>query len=459
MAMLLFFIAFLTVSGSFEVRFAVAIGLLAIGDFAKKMVFLVPGQAPWSQYLIFVLPYIYFAVALLMPWVMNLRLKRLNTIQRLIALLMGIMLINTWLAQDANLISKAAATLLLILPWGMVAIAADYPDAMNLVSKIVITVGFFSVFYAIWQFVFGPTVIELKWSQAVGGISIGADHINAFLTNRYSGANIFRPIGFQADAFTFGLYSLNAFVFAWMSMQNKTGRKVFLLIAFVLFSGILVSVVRTVWMGAIFMLIYAFLARRFLVLLKPGVVLMSMIGLYFATNLASNLLYSLNWISALFNNQVIARALTFGTLADRIQSLDNFWQLLSQNWLMGLGYAASPWISRKFGGFDTLVSELGQHNVVNQLLLYVGLPGLLLFFAIVLHALRSAWKRYHAGLLKKSALIKFVAYILGIYLIGLGNGDASLNIYFFLLLGCFVADHNPSTIGSRDVHGEETHSD
>jgi hypothetical protein len=173
------------------------------------------------------------------------------------------MLINTWLAVETSTTAKLAATALLILPWTMIPVASDHPESAKPVWRALVFIGLLNTLYAGWHFVFGPTPVELRWAQAASDLSIGASHLEAFLTNRYGGVNFWRPIGFQADSFTLTLFCLNAFAMAWMlRTQRNMSVRTFFFISVLLLGGVLLSLVRTIWVAALFMIVYALLARR-----------------------------------------------------------------------------------------------------------------------------------------------------------------------------------------------------
>nr|BAL53460.1 hypothetical protein HGMM_F07B11C15 [uncultured Chloroflexota bacterium]BAL55901.1 hypothetical protein HGMM_F32G01C11 [uncultured Chloroflexota bacterium] len=189
-------------SGSFAQRLTVFFCLLAFVDFAKRLVFLLDGQAGWSQYAVYVFPYMYYIAFLLLPWGWGRLLRGIPRNHLWIWGLIAVMLANTWLATETSIAAKLAATALLIMPWTMVAIASDHFEAIPSVWRALVVIGILNAGYAAWNFFFGPTLVELRWAHATSEFSIGADHLMAFLTNRYGGVNVWRPIGFQADSFT-----------------------------------------------------------------------------------------------------------------------------------------------------------------------------------------------------------------------------------------------------------------
>lgn len=436
-------VALITAAGPVSVRFAVTLGLLASADFAKRLVFLGTGQSAWSQYLLYLLPFLYFFLTLLIPWLLSLSLRRLSVGQWAIIAFTTLLLLNTWLASGSNLKARAAASILLVLPWLMVAIAAEYPQSFTTTAKMLVVLGLASALYGAWQFFLGPTVIDLNWTRAAGEISLGADQVNAVLTNRYGTWNTFRPFGWQGDAFTFGLFCLTAFIFAWLLYEQQLLHKLFFVLASViLLASVLTCMVRTIWLGVAGTILYALLARRWPILLQPGVVIALMITGFFATNIIANLLYPFMELAKSINNPLIARVLTLGTLADRVRSVAAFWQALPNLLVSGYGLAASPWITYKFGGMAFLPSNYAEHNVLVELLYYGGLPGLALFFGLIYMALHRAWLKVRRGVWTQGTAAICSAFLFGLYLTGLGNGGVFINLYFFFILGLMLAKQN-----------------
>jgi hypothetical protein len=163
-----------------------------------------------------------------------------------------------------------------------------------------------------------------------------------------------------------------------------------------------------------------------------------MLATFAASGLASALLYQLKWLAAVIGNPILARALTFGTLEARMGSLAAFWQALPRFLLSGYGLAASSWITSKFGGFSSLPPNFGEHNVIVEYLWYLGLPGFILFFAVFYVSMRSVWRAYHNGDVSTNWMALAAAYLLALFVTGLGNGGAFLNMYFFFVTGILL---------------------
>jgi hypothetical protein len=132
-----------------------------------------------------------------------------------------------------------------------------------------------------------------------------------------------------------------------------------------------------------------------------------------------------------------------GTVAARKDALQNFADLAPERLLLGSGYAASSWVGGKFGEDQDLQKNLAamtSHNVVLELLWYVGLPGFFLFIMLLYEVARSASLAVsRAASAETKKLVVLVGYVVGMFVSGLGNGGAFLGFYFFFFAGVVAA--------------------
>ncbi len=418
-------------------RFAVLFGLVSSVDFLKRIAFLLPDQDAKSQYLIYILPSLFFLIAFLVPKFMK-SIRTPIRINKYLVLLLGWFSLNTWISDQTDLLAKAVATIFLILPWLMIQVASENRTTILIVGRTIIIFAILSTLLGIYQFIFGPTIIETRWAEASREFSIGAMHTEAYIYNIYGGFNVYRPIGLQADAFTFGTFLINGLLFLWiLRMQNRISKFSFISVSFLLLIGILLSLVRTIWIGAIFFIAYSWLAKRWHFLSNPLTIVFVLVILFYSSNIIARLLYSFSSLSATLVNPILGRAFTFGTLADRIEAVSSFWNNLPQFLISGYGLAASEWITTKFGGFNDLPINFGKHNVLVEYLWYVGVFGLALIFLTIYNALKKANK-----VLSNNLKAVTVAYLLAMFLIGQGNGSAFMNLTFFYFIG-WISSNNP----------------
>ena len=423
-----------------EHRLAALFGLWSVSDLIKKVTFLLPAQHQWAQFGPFLLPYAFFALAILIPWIRTRVTLRPTKLQLLVGAFVLVAALNTWLSGGAGLISKAAATILLIMPWSMIAVAASYPRSVTSVCKVFVAVGVASAAYGALQFVLGPTPIELHWAQTTGELSIGASHLTAVLGGGED-FYLWRIIGFQADEFTFALFMMNGLTAAWLLHARKElSRAGFLAVSAVFLFALGLSVVRTAWVATAALIGYVHFSRKFRFMTKPVVVLSLLMGLFFAGDLAAISLQGLRDLAQESLPPILRRTVTFGTLDARAGATQAFASALEHRSVTGLGYGAAAWITNKFGGFDLLPSNYALHNVVVELLWLVGLPGLIVSAAILIHVARRGWRSTRAGHLSRDEHLILLGYAFSMYLTGLSIAGVFLSLPFFYFMG-ILASH------------------
>mgnify|MGYP000623614553 CR=1 FL=1 len=421
-------------------RVALFFGLLALSDFLKRLVFLAPDQDPWSQYVAWLFPHIYFAIFVLAPWILY-KPGRAATAIRYgwpVGAFIVIALVNTWLAPGFGLVSRLAASLLLIMPWTMVFVAASYPDALVPVWRVIIASGLLSALYAFWQFVSGPTPVELNWALATSGFSIGATHL-AWVVEGVPGFWFWRVVGFQADSFTFGMFMVTALAGLFLLRAARAlGRTSFVLGSLTFSLAVLVSLVRTVWVSWAAFLLSCWLFYRVRYIRNPWLTTFVVVAMFLGAGPLADYVYSSAPRLAL-NNPVLQRAFTVGTLEARRHALEALLSNLPGLWLFGYGYAASDWITSKFGREVALPPNFAAHNGFVELLWYTGLPGLvvfLIFIYILFRSVQSAWPVADGP--TRRMLGASLAYIVAVLVSGLGNGGAFWGYYLFFAAGSIL---------------------
>ena len=431
---------------SMEARLASFFALYAVSEFLKKATFLIDGQDTWSQFIVFLLPFGFFLAAVLIPWTRQIRWRNLTTLQWLVFGFVVVATANTWLSENTSLVAKASATALLVAPWLMIAVASEYPYSIKPVAKVLIAFGLLSALYGVIQFIFGPTPVELRWVEQTGRLSIGATHLLEVLEG-VSYAFIWRITGLQPDEFTFAMFMMTGLASAWMlRLKESISWLGFVVISGVFVTAIALSLVRTIWVATVIMVVFALIARRLSWLTNPRVLVPLLAVLFFAADIASAFLNQFASVAALAENPFLRRAITFGTLDARMGAAEAFAAQLPNHWIGGFGYAASPWISQKFGGFNSLPINFSLHNAPLEFLLYFGVLGLLLFFLILWAAISRGHRAMKIGLLPMPTLAVLTAYISAMYLTGLSNGSVFLGFAFFFFLGALGSNLQTSSL-------------
>lgn len=416
--------------GSIASRFALFFGLLALVDFLKRLVFLVPGQAPFSQYLVFLVPTGVYVVGVLLPGIRALggQLHRGAVLFPLAYVLVA--LLNTWGATGAPFLAKAAATALLILPWTILPVALCSPEAFARVAWVLVGCAVLSTTFAMIQFVFGPTLVDVRWAHAVGDLSIGASKLAEFWKHPDALVWLWRVDGFQPDAFTFAMFDLTALAAAQLLRAWGALRRAgFIAVGSLLTIGVVMSLTRTMWLATAAALVFTWAARRHPLLLRPPVIVLLLVGAVVAGQVGAYVLHSLIGLRLATGSAVLGRALLVGTVEARLGGLQAFLSALHLHGLVGVGHAAQPWVSDKLGG-PKLPPNSSAHNFLVEEVWLVGVPGLLLFWATLYSTIRGLARRgVVEDTMTRSTAAVLVGYLIGMFLSGLGNGGVFLGYY------------------------------
>jgi hypothetical protein len=420
-------------SSTKRTRLITFFSLFAIGDFVKRSVFLLPDQSIWSQYLVLVVPYFYYAIFLFAPWLVS-RTKRELLADWDVLAYVCLATAATWLTPGYPLEARSAATLLLILPWTMLPLAASTPTDLQAVARILALWAMASAALGAWHFFIGPTIIEVNWAQAAASVSIGASNLGTVLSGEATGAGIWRPTGFQPDGFTFAMFLLNGLV-AWCLLRRSGEVRplMFAAGAALLSISLLLALVRTVWVAAFVFLLTALLFSVWRPMLRPSVVFLIASAAFLATDAAAGFLSDFAYIAGSVDNVYASRALTLGTLSARYGALDSLIAEMTNFQILGNGYASSSWITGKFGGVD--VANGANHNFILETIWYTGLPGFVLLLMVFRRIFKSTFIGAQSGFWGASLI---GAYCLALIVSGFGNGAVFLSFYFFFFAGIAI---------------------
>ena len=440
-------VALVSISTTLERRLVIFFSLLAVVDFVKRVVFLAPGQSPWSQYLVMILPTLYYGVAILVPALPRIIATPLSRVEQLALLYLALALAMTWLSPGATLLGRLAASGLLLLPWTMILVAARCGEgALRGVSRALSYWAAVSALYGIWLFFFGPTPVELGWA-ASAEFSIGAQHLRMAMSGE-GVEGVWRVTGLQPDAFTFGLFLLTGLIGTHLlATRREIDRLAYAALTGLLLLGIVLSLVRTIWVATALFLVTRWVAERTTLLRHPRLILLGIVLMFLLAPTAAAFLYHrFGYLAAAVPNPLLARALTFGTLEARKDALAMFIDVLPERLLAGLGYGIAPWITGKFGSMLELPPNFAEHNALVEQLWYVGFPGLLLFGVLLYGAFARFARRYAEGnQLERQGSAILAAGVLALFATGLGNGGVFLNYPFFFLLGTIAAEGRQDT--------------
>lgn len=430
-----------TVSATIEQRLAILFSLIAVADFLKRATFLAPDQSPWSQYLVFILPTLYYTTAILVPVLPRIVATPLSRVERLALIYLALALAMTWLSSGATLLGRMAASGLLLLPWTMILVAVRWGwKALPGVSRAFAVWGATSALYGVWLFAFGPTPVELRWAESAN-FSIGARHLITAMSGE-GAQGVWRVTGLQPDAFTFGLFLLTALIsLEVLAARREMSRLAHAGLFGLLLLGIGLSLVRTIWVALIVFIVTRWIAERSTLLRHPRLIVLGLVGMFLLAPAAAAFLYQrFASLPATIPNPLLARMLTFGTLEARKDALGTFLEVLPERLVAGLGYGIAPWITSKFGSTLTLPPNFAEHNALVEQLWYVGLPGLLLFVLLLYEAFTGLARRYAEGNQLECRMLAILAPgLLAMFATGLGNGSVFLGYPFFFFLGMIAS--------------------
>jgi hypothetical protein len=172
-----------------------------------------------------------------------------------------------------------------------------------------------------------------------------------------------------------------------------------------------------------------------------------LVSLFVLSDYSATYLRSKTVTVAGMDNAYLRRALVLGTVEARKNALLHFEKLVSGRLFSGSGYAASTWVSGKFDEDEDLrndIVSLTSHNAVLELLWYVGVPGLILFTMVFYEVSRCGFVAVtRASRGKRKSLVVLCAYVVGMFVSGLGNGGVFLGFYFFFFCGTLAAQGMP----------------
>ena len=424
--------------GTSLARLPLFFALLAVSEFAKRAVFVLPGQGAWSPYLVFLTPYLYFLTAILLPWFLSGRAIPRDALSFLIWALVGLSVSVTWLSPGAPLMARGAATFLLIMPWLIALVARDTPGAINSSFRTLAYFGLASAAMGIVQFIFGPTPIDIAWALRSGEFSIGASHLLASIENTPGVQGVWRPTGLQPDAFTYAMFLMTAFAAAWVAwLRRSMPSIVFIIVGSALVVGIALSLVRGIWLSFAVFIAFAFAARAIPALLRPAIVMSLLIAVLVASQIVGQYLYeSYRWYAGMATDPVIARALTTGTVEARLGLWSALGEAIGRYGVLGIGYGSHIWIAHKFLPADARPDILNVHNVMTELLVLVGIPGVLLVLAILYVVFRGpSGERFEADSREKGVHAVIAGYLVAMIVSGFTNGGVFLSFHFFFFAG------------------------
>jgi O-antigen ligase len=328
------------------------------------------------------------------------------------------------------------------MPWLTVLVARDSPGAIDGVCRTLAYFGAASAATGIAQFFFGPTPIDLAWAEKADEISIGARHLMSTLEDSTGVFYLWRPTGLQADGFSYAMILMTAFAALWVAWVRRSVP----LIAFVLVGGLLVvgialSLVRGIWLSFAVFVAFSLAARAVPPLTRPSIAVSLLIVALVASQIVGQYLYEdYRWYAGMTSDPVITRALTTGTVEARLGVWPALGEAIDQHGVFGIGYGGHIWIAHKFLPAEARSGVLNVHNVVTELMVLVGIPGVILFLAILYIVFRGPSGRQIEFDSRERRVHTIIAgYLVGMVVSGFTNGGVFLGFHFFFFAGAIHA--------------------
>lgn len=432
---LILFIFLKTNTSSSDSILGVFFILYMTSDLLKKLVFFIPGQEPFSQYIIVVFPFLFLSLFLILPFYLH-QGKHQTQPFALIHLLVLIFLFSTWLSPGYTISAKLTASAYLIMPWLVVAIVPHLHRGIDHALKAIVFLGVASSSYAVLQAFIGPTPIETNWAENVAAFSIGANHLLLAAQSESYGLSYWRPIGFQADALSLGVLAFTGIASALLLAERKLISRSLLRVATtILLIGLGVCLVRSVWAGFAVFALFLLLFYRFNLSLKPKLIVAALFAGFFLSQELFALLHGdFFLLNANADTAFLARALTTGTLAARLEGGTALIEAILAFPVIGLGGASASIITSKFAGTGTIGAYFDAHNFLVEMVYQYGAAGT----AVVLYFIYRTIKRlqpYSNFPESRGSAVIIAGYIIGMTAMGLATGSVFLSFYFFLFCG------------------------
>lgn len=289
-----------------------------------------------------------------------------------------------------------------------------------------------------WQAFIGVTHLERYWAKEAADFSTHAFIVDQYLSNH---SEDLRGFGWFADHTTWGFWLVAAVVAILAGTRKRTfarrcGLGLILL-------GLVATETRTPFLGLAATLA-CFWMLRFRATRRPTLLMAAALIAFALLLSAFSALYSRfdSQSTALYYDSpsLIGRFGYVGTLNARIPAWEALPEAIASNSLLGKGPSYLELAEREqFQGLSTDVDP-GKHNILVELAVTAGLPGLLAFLGFLFNVFRTSV----VGLLavrphEHVELRWLVALVFGLFLTGYANGSAFLSELYYLLCGMAMA--------------------
>jgi len=407
-------------------------------QFLKRAIFLIGEQQKWSYYGFQMLPTMVLAVTVVSSyWV--LRKVKFSSAANALAIYLAISLTATLASPGGgNLAARFGGVNQAVLPICMFFAGMAVPiTAWPRIAKLFLVLIVISVPFGVYQYITGPTQMDIAWAEATHIYSVQGWKVWAYLHQGYE----FRGYSYYSDHVLWGHFLVNAafFIAACTSMKvvPKDWRSWAMFLTPI---GMVVTGTRAVWLefvGAL--VIYKLLSMRKFrrPLLMVNVIIASLVlVIWLGTYMRSHLHFTAS-TSALVN-----RYLTVGTISARVSAFPIFLRELPKHLFYGNGFGSgylSANLDENLKG--TFTKDQYSHNLAVDLLISVGLPGLMAFIVFVYLWIKEAFWLVSVSEPREARAIRWlIALFVGMLLSsGIATGTF-LTDYFFLISGLVAGE-------------------
>lgn len=327
-------------------------------------------------------------------------------------------------------------------------------NILGRLTKVLFRVSLLALAYGFVQFFTGPTPLDVVWATQTYRYSIQGSKVFAFLQGPAD--QFFYGYSFFPDPLTWGLFLNTCLVLILIQFHKRRTSllKRATLTGLFLF-GLLTSLTRSPWL-CLLSTVAMYQMLRLQVISRAWQILAILMCLFPLCILGSDyLIVRFSWAIPEIQADMLRRFATVGTLGDRVYTWDVLQQIFSRHFLMGNGYGYSEFLMR----FPTQGLESARvHNFVLALVMYTGLPGLLLFLAFYVQWCREAFRaiRQTTEPVQKATLRWLTALSFGYVSTGFFSGPNFMTALFFLLAG-MVATASRTPEPSPAPAAEATH--
>lgn len=401
----------------------------------KRFIFLFGEQSQTIYYGILLIPTILFLLTIILA-TQRLSWSRIPKSGKILSLYLALALLTTIISPSGgSLFIRLAAIQQRLFPFlmfyiGITVTTEEFPK----IGRIMLVLAILSVVYGLAQFAMGPIIFDRIWAIHTHSYSAQANKVFNYIKGIRSE---FRVFSYYADPMTWGLFLVSSFVSGIIAKQKIAISIIpWWIITSIILTGLFIAQTRTPFIGLLGTL-FVYILIRFRVFRVPWFIFGLSISFFAITIWFGNYIFDRFFGSFHFENPILSRYSTIGTLSSRIWAFDIFKEIIPKNWIIGNGYSFSNYYMKYLSDFKGPIQIAQSHNFFVELVLYTGLPGLMLFLCFYYQWLKESFTilNFINGTCLFSVIRWVISFSFGFTLTGYLNGTTFMDYHFFLLLG------------------------